>query len=259
MTLKLSTGLRNAMTGSLGFAGAFNRGYLKIFTGAQPANADAAETGTLLGTATASSGALTKETRATGSITLTGGSSGSVNTVTVGGLNIIPDGAVAYNTSLNQTASDLCDAINRNGIMQATVSGAAVTLYGRPGTGVTTAAVSATLTTITASYVNMGSGVTGIAAVNALFWLPPAAGVIAKSSAQVWSFNGAATGTAGWFRLYASDTADSGALISGAPYYPRLDGSIGTSGADLNLASTSIVSGAPNTIDQFQFTMPSSA
>lgn len=258
MTIKLSTGLRNALAGTLGFAGAFNRCYMKIFTGAQPANADAAETGTLLGTVTASSGALTKETRATGSITLTGGASGSVDTVTVGGKNIIPDGAVAYNTSLNQTASDLCDAINRNGIMEATVSGAVVTIYGRPGTGVTTEAVSSTVTTITRSHVNMGSGVAGVAPVNSLFWLPPSAGVIAKSTAQVWSFNGAATGTAGWFRLYSGDTADSGGLISGAPYYRRLDGSIGTSGADLNLAS-SIVSGAPNTIDQFQFTIPASA
>jgi hypothetical protein len=261
MTLKLSTGLRDAMVGSMGFAGAFNRGSIKIFSGSQPANADAAETGTLLGTVTASSGALTKETRATGSVTITGVGAGTINTITVGGLNIIPDGAVTITASdtTSTAASKLCDAINRNGIMEARVAAAVVTLRGRPGTHVTTAAVTGSLTTVTASYVNMGSGVTGVASVNSLFWLPPNAGVIAKSTDQVWSFNGAATGTAGWFRVYSSDTADSGALLSGAPWYPRLDGSVGTSGADLNLASTSIVSGAPNTIDQFQFTMPSSA
>lgn len=256
MTLRLSTGLRNAMNAGLGLQGAMNKGYIEVYTGSQPASADAAKTGTLLGVVTVSSGALTKETRATGSIALTGGASGSVNSVTVGGLNIIPDGAVAFNTSLNQTASDLCDAINRNGIMEATVSSATVTLKGRPGTGVTTAAVSATLTTITASYVNMGSGVAGVAPVNGLTLGAPLAGVIAKLAAQVWSFAGVAVGTAGWFRYYSSDTADTGAIISGAPYFCRIDGSIAVSGADLNLSNISITVSAPSTIDTFSFTMP---
>lgn len=256
MTFRLSTGLRNAMDAGLGFQGALNKGYIKIFSGSQPATADAAETGTLLGIVTASSGALTKETRATGSITLTGGASGSVNTVTVGGLNIIPDGAVAFNTSLNQTASDLCDAINRNGMMEASVSGAVVTLKGRPGTGVTTAAVSSTLTTITATYVNMGSGVAGVAPVNGLILLPLNAGTITKPTTQIWSFNGVAVGTAGWFRFYGSDTADAGGLLSGAPWYPRLDGSVATSGAEMNLSNLSITVSSPATVETFSFTIP---
>ena len=257
MTLRLSTGSRNAMLDGVGLQSAMNKGYIKVFTGSQPASADAAETGTLLGVISASSGAVTKETRATGSITLTGGASGSVNTVTVGGLNIIPDGAVPFNTSLNQTASDLCDAINRNGIMEASVSGAVVTLTGHSGTGVTTAAVSSTLTTITASYVAMGSGTAGVAPVNGLLLGPASAGVIAKLAGQVWSMAGVAVGTAGWFRFYSSDTADSGGLISGAPYFPRIDGSVAVSGADLNLSNISITVSAPATVDTFNFTMPS--
>jgi len=243
----------------MGFGAIFNRGTIRIYSGSQPANGDAAVTGTHLGTISVASGAVTKETRATGSIELTGGSSGSVNTVTVGGLNIIPDGAVAFNTSLNQTASDLCDAINRNGIMMASVSGAVVTLKGRYGTGVTTAAVSATLTTITASYVNMGSGVAGVAPVNGLILASPSAGVIAKPSNQIWSMAGIATGTAGWFRFYTSDADDSGALVSGAPYFPRLDGTVGVSGADLNLSSISIVPLMPVTVDSFSWTQPANA
>jgi hypothetical protein len=254
MTLRLSTGIRNGILNGKGIASMLNRGYIKIFSGSQPVSADAAETGTNLGIVTASSGALTKETRATGSITLTGGST-SVATVTVGGLNIIPDGAVAYNTSLSQTASDLCDAINRNGMMEASVSGAVVTLKGRPGTGVTTAAVSST-GSVTATYVNMGSGVAGVAPVNGLILGVPASGILAKPSTQVWSFNGIAAGTAGWFRFYSSDTADSGALLSGAPWYPRIDGSVGVSGADLNLSNIVVAVLAPNTIDTFSFTMP---
>ena len=76
MTIRLSTGLRNALAQGLGFAGVFNRGSINIYSGAQPVSADAAVTGTLLGAVTASSGALTQETQATGTITLTGGGSG---------------------------------------------------------------------------------------------------------------------------------------------------------------------------------------
>lgn len=256
MTVRLSTGARNGTANTLGLHGLFNRGYVGIYTGAQPASADAAVTGTLLGIVSAGSGALTKETRATGSITLATGAAGSVDTVTVGGLNIIPDGAVAFNTSLSQTASDLCDAINRNGIMEASVSGAVVTLKGRPGTGVTTAAVTSTLTTITASYVNMGSGVTGIAPVNGLIFGPAVAGVLAKLASQIWSFDGIAVGTAGWFRLFGSDTADTGGLLSGAPWYPRIDGSVAVTGGDLNLSNISITIGSPNTIDSCSLAIP---
>lgn len=257
MTLRLSTGARNGLAAGLGFQGLFNKGYMEIYSGTQPATADSATTGTKLGIVTASSGALTKETRATGSVTLATGAAGSVNTVTVGGKNIIADGAVAFNTSLSQTASDLCDAINRNGVMEATVSGAVVTLKGRPGTGVTTEAVATTVTTLTTTNVNMGSGTTGVSPINGLLLGVAVAGVIAKLATQVWSFNGInGPGTAGWFRLFGSDTADTGAAISSAPYFPRLDGSIAVSGADLNLSNIAITTGSPSTIDTFSMTMP---
>ena len=255
MTVRLSTGARNAMAGRGGFAAMFNKGYINVYTGAQPANADAAATGsTLLGTFSASSGALTKETRATGSITITGGAT-SVLTATVGGLNIIPDGAVPYNTSVNQTASDLCDAINRNGIMEATVSGAVVTLKGRPGTGVTTAAVSST-GSVTASYVAMGSGVAGVAPVNGLILGVEASGVIAKPSSQVWSCAGVAAGTAGWARFYSSDGGDTGLLLAAAPWYPRLDGTCGVGSGDFQLSTLTFAVGLPVTLDTFSWTQP---
>jgi len=253
MTIRLSTGARNGMASTLGFQGMFNKGYMEIYTGAQPASGDAASTGTKLGVVSVASGALTKETRATGSVTITGGAT-SVATVTVGGLNIIPDGAVPYNTSVNQTASDLCDAINRNGMMEASVSGAVVTLKGRPGSGVLTGAVSST-GSVTATYVNMGSGISGVAPVNGLTLLPPASGVITKNT-QVWSMAGIAVGTAGWFRLFSSDTADTGALLSAAPWYPRIDGTCGVGSGDAQLSSLSVTVSSPHSIDVFQFTMP---
>ncbi len=256
MTVRLSTGARNGIAAGLGFQGLFNKGYKEVYTGAQPATGDAAKTGTLLGVVSAGSAALTKETRATGSITLTGGASGSVNTLLVGGLNIIPDGAVPFNTSLSQTAADLADAVNRNGMFEATVAGAVVTLKGRPGSGVLTAAVTSTLTTITTTHVNMGSGVAGVAPVNGLILGPAAAGFISKLASQIWSFNGLAIGNAGWFRLYGSDTGDTGAVISGAPYYPRVDGSVAVSGGDMSLSNIAITIGSPNTIDAFSLIVP---
>ena len=254
MTIRLSTGVRNAQAQGAGLARIFNRGSIELYSGAQPVSADAAVTGTLLGVVTVASGALTKETLATGTITLTGGASGSVNTVTVGGLNIIPDGAVPFNTSLNQTASDLADAINRNAMFRASVVGVIVTItpWGGAGTSFNAAAISATLTTVTASYVNMASGV---APVNGLIMGQPVAGVINKPASQIWSFNGVAAGTVGWFRWIAS-AADAGVLATAAPWPFRMDGSVATSGADLNIPNIAISVGAPSTIDKFEFTMP---
>ncbi len=253
MTIRFSTGLRNALAGSLGFQGAMNRNYGYVYAGSQPATADASDASyTKLGLITKASAALTKETRASGTYTLSGTTSGSVNTVTVGGQNIIPDGAVPYNTSLAQTASDLCDAINRNGMAEATVSSTAVTIKLRPGAGAITSTIAGTTTGLTGTGSSMSGGV---ASANSLVLLPPSAGVISKNT-DVWSFAGLAVGTAGWFRMFPSDTADSGGLISAAPYYCRMDGSCGLGSGDMQLSSLSVGVGTPHTVDVFTFTVP---
>lgn len=257
MTLRLSTGLRNALNSGLGFQGAFNRGSINIYSGSQPASGDAAVTGTLLGVITIGSAALTQETQATGTITLTGGASGSIGPVTVGGFNIIPDVAnVAFNTSLSQTASDLADAINRNGIYTASVSGAIVTIKPRPGAGAShnTYAVTATVATITATYANMSGGA---APANGLYLGAAGSGIIEKPLTVIWSFNGLVAGVAGWFRMIGS-VSDAGVLVSSAPWPIRLDGSVAVSGGDAALSNINVVVGAPNTIDQFRWTQPAS-
>ena len=48
MALKSSTGLKNAVLATSSFKAALNGGKVRIFAGALPADADAAETGTLL-------------------------------------------------------------------------------------------------------------------------------------------------------------------------------------------------------------------
>lgn len=149
MTVRLSTGLRNNLAGTTGFAATFANGVIDIYSGSQPVNADAAATGTLLGTVTLNSGAFA------------------------------------------------------------------------PGT-----------------------------ATNGLTFGAAANGAVAKSG--TWSFNGIAAGTAGWFRL-RGNAADAGAVSA---TLPRLDGSVATSGANLNLSNIAIAVGAPNTIDSFTWTQP---
>ncbi len=80
------------------------------------------------------------------------------------------------------------------------------------------------------------------------------AGVINKSSSEIWSGVGMVNGTAGWFRFYANDrtTGSSATAI-------RFDGACATSGGQLNMSSTSIVSGATTTIDSFNVTLPASS
>lgn len=151
MTLRLSTKLRDNLAGTTGFASTFANGVIEIYSGTQPATADAAVTGTLLGTVTLNSGAFTP--------------------------------------------------------------------------GVAT------------------NGLTFAAASN---------GAVSKSG--VWSFIGIAVGTAGWFR-FKGNAADAGAIST---VLPRLDGSIATSGADMNLSNIAITIGAPNTIDTFTWTQPAS-
>ena len=90
-------------------------------------------------------------------------------------------------------------------------------------------------------------------ATNGLNFAAPSGGTCAKSVSEVWSGAAAATGTAGWFRFYANDRT-TGADTTHA----RFDGSVSTSGAQLNMSSTSITAGATTTIDSFVVTMPAS-
>ena len=149
MTVRLSTQLRTNLAGATGFASTFAAGVIEVYSGSQPVSADAAVTGTLLGTVTLNSGAFTP---------------------------------------------------------------------GSPTNGLTFAAA--------------------------------ANGVVAKSG--VWSFSGVAAGTAGWFR-FKGNGSDAG---TSSTVLPRLDGSVATSGADLNLSNISIAVGAPSTIDTFTWTQP---
>jgi hypothetical protein len=254
MTMRLSTGLRNFLAKGGSISQALQNGRIEIYTGAQPTSPDAAVTGTLLCTITNNSGTLTPETLATGTITLSG-SAGSINTITVGGINII-EAAVPFNGTLNQTAQDLAAMINRtqsNPEYTATAVGAVVTISAAPGSGTSpnTLTVAGTLTTMTATYTAMASGV---AAANGLQFDLAANGAMNKLLTQVWSGLNVATGTAGWFRQYGGPT-DVGGLDANAQFN-RIDGAIASSGAELNFNSTAFTSGATTTLAGWVVNVP---
>lgn len=115
----------------------------------------------------------------------------------------------------------------------------------QPGTA-DSAATGTLLGTVT---LNSGAFAPG-SPTNGLTFAAAAAGAVSKSG--VWSFNGLAAGTAGWFRLKAN-ALDNDSLST---TLPRLDGSIATSGADMNLSNIAIAVAAPTTIDSFTWTQP---
>jgi len=255
MTLRYSTGLRNFLNKGGSIADALHNGRIEIYSGAQPATADTAVSGTLLCTISSSSGAITKEVLSTGTVTLTGGASGSVDTLTVNSVEIM-GAAVAYNSSLTQTAADVAAQINRfksSPNYEATSSGAVVTIIAMPGTGTSPNGyvVASTVTTITKTDANMASGV---AAVNGLQFDTSTSGVMSKLSTQTWSGVNVATGTAGYFRQYGS-VADAGGTATTMREI-RMDGAIATSGAELNLSPTTLTASATTGPITWAMTVP---
>ena len=78
-------------------------------------------------------------------------------------------------------------------------------------------------------------------------------GVIGKRSGETWSGLGLVNGTAGWFRFYAND-ATTGASTTAV----RLDGSIATTGAQMNMSNTTITASGTTTIGTVAITDPMS-
>lgn len=154
MAIRLSTGLRNGMLDDTGMKEAMADGIIEIYSGAQPANADAAVQGTKL--------------------------------------------------------------------MEITVDAGSFT----PGT-----------------------------ATNGLEFGDPANGTVAKAAAETWRGVGLADGVAGWFRMKGNAT-DTGGIST---TLPRIDGTIAKTGGDMSISNVNIVTGQPNTVDVFQFTLPSGA
>lgn len=77
------------------------------------------------------------------------------------------------------------------------------------------------------------------------------AGILSKSTSQVWTGTNSESGVATFFRFVSdTDTGDSSTVE------PRLQGTVNVLGADLNLSNVSLVSGAPQAIQFFSVALP---
>jgi hypothetical protein len=269
LTKKYSDAAVNFIAENGSWKDLFDNGSIELRTGAQPANANAAVTGTLLYTLTSGGAAKTDEVLATGVLTLSGTTSGSVDTLTLAGIDIL-GGAAPYNASLAQTATDVALKVNRNPanrLVVAVAVGAVITLTACPGLGAVLNAKTLTITStgmtsaVTSTSFGSGTGgsVAGVTAINGLrVDYNAVAGVITKDVTQTWSGTvvGAGTQTVGWFR-YKGSVADAGALDAAAAFI-RMDGTVSTSGQDMDMTNTSVVYGAVQTLGTFQWTIPSS-
>lgn len=102
-----------------------------------------------------------------------------------------------------------------------------------------------------------GAGVTGLT-----FTTGDNPGEMKKTVAEVWQATGIAAGTARWFRFQRLDTDEAttraAATAAASGTTERLDGSVGTSGADLVAANISIAVGAPLTVSALIIRLPAS-
>lgn len=137
--------------------------------------------------------------------------------------------------------------LNATGIKEALADGVIRIYSGSQPTSADSATTGTLLLEIT---VNGGAFAHG-SPTNGLEFDAPTAGVLPKAAAETWQGNGIAAGTAGWFRFVGNATDNGGSSTT----LPRIDGSVGKSGADLNLSNITIAVGAPTTIDVFQITL----
>lgn len=86
---------------------------------------------------------------------------------------------------------------------------------------------------------------------NGVTWKDATDGVNGKTTTETWSGVVATSGTAGWFRLCLANDLGTDNTTD-----VRLDGSVGTSGADLNFSSVAFTVGATQTISDFVLTVP---
>jgi hypothetical protein len=119
-------------------------------------------------------------------------------------------------------------------------------IYVYPGAQPTTPDLAATGTLLGKISIS-ALGVTGLT-----FAAPAVLGVLSKTPAELWQFKGLADGQAGWFRF--AEAGDNPAAPSNTA--ARLDGTIGTAGADMDIANSNIAVDSINTADQFTVTMP---
>jgi hypothetical protein len=244
MALKLSTGLRDKMLGLKGTVVGAIIGITLDFVDGSGGDDTITDSNTGFITAGFAPGDVLF---VQGSTSNDGPCTGAVLTAVVAGTITFATGTVA---GTEVALAGTVVAIARGGSLKDIFKDGQMHIYSGSQPSSPDAAVAGTLLlTVTES---AGAFVHG-AFDNALeFEDDPTDGEMEKASGETWQADGVAAGTAGYFRLVANPT-DNGAADT---VLPRVDGSVGTSGADLNMSTTTITVGATYTIDSFKLTLP---
>lgn len=106
MTVRLSTALRTNLAGTTGFAATFANGVIDVYSGTQPATADAAPTGTKLGRITLASGAFTAGV-ATNGLTFAAAADGAVSKSGTWSFSGLAAGTAGYFRLKTNTGADV--------------------------------------------------------------------------------------------------------------------------------------------------------
>lgn len=265
MSITRSSGLVDFVASKGSVRQALSNCRIKIFSGSIPTGTGGADTGatvpashTELCSLSLNSGTVVVETLPKWRFTFSG-SSGSIDSIKIGGVEQLPT-PVSYATSVANTAALIVAAINNNGAFPdytAQVTGAGsdeVAIYGPVSCGSTLndLVLAVTATTLVPTVINSGNPeVAGIDAENCCNWTyVPSTGQISKE-ATVWSGVIAANGTATWFMIVTDNDNGQGSSTAAR----RLIGTVGTSGADLNLSSTSFTAGASVSVNSWTLTV----
>lgn len=262
-----SDGFTLASANGVSYYDNISNGVLDLFSGVAPATANAARTvGNILATLTKSGSAWTPETRAQWKITL-GGSSGSVNTVKIGGVEVLGT-AVNFTSDLTTTAALVAATINAHSAPNYYATSALAVVYVwapfNSGTSRNAIVCTTTVTTMTATVAGDGTpsgsgGTAGISAVNGLNWQYPGVvqtgvGCLFTKETTIWQMTSpTASGTVGWaqFRLDGADDHSANAT------FRRMQLTVGTSGADLNSSNLTVTAGIPAILNTLTFLAPS--
>jgi hypothetical protein len=237
---------------------------LKIYSGTAPTDADDAVTGVLLATITKASGTVDTDKYNSGALSerstckhigLTlDGDHGAADTVKIT-INYNSAGAVAYQYTNTDDAGDAFAVRDMVVRWMNKTFGYLMAVGGDtddnfiwvrtriPGDTLVIADNTGTIT------VTVDDGI-ATARSNCLYFAAPSSGAMAKA-AETWSGVVATTGVAGYFRLVEPE--DDG---TDSTTQRRAQGTVSTSGAELNLSSTSLVAATTLTIDTYSISIP---
>lgn len=258
--INLSTGFVNALADSMGLKEILTNMIIEFRTGAQPANADAADSGTLLWKASVGAGALTAETLATATVPLVGASA-NVTTFTVGGHTLFSVASLPVFSTAAALATSVVAAINASpfnlGFTASVTGGTSVLLTAPKNTG---AFINTVPVVCSAAGIDGGDGTVnttfsgGVTALNHLSCPDPVDGVITYDpNVEVWSGYGLASGLVQHFRIKCSGAADVGAAST---TNMRIDGSVAQIGGDMRVTVAEVTVGKLQTVDSFTVTLP---